>query len=187
MKYNIEGLKMAYDMWMFQCPDNFVYFWGHQEKGGKITKACFSQWYPCHFVIDGIRYNCAEQYMMAEKARLFRDEEIRKKILQATEPDVIKHLGREVRNFDAKKWDAESGAVVVRGNIAKFSQNEDLLEVLLSTEDKVLVEASPYDKIWGIGMRQAEAEKAYPHIWKGTNKLGFALMEVRDALKQEKL
>jgi len=187
MKYTLEGLKMAYDMWMFQKPDNFVYFWGHHEKGSGITKACFSQWYPCHFVIDGIRYNCAEQYMMAEKARIFRDEITRKKILQATEPDVIKQLGREVQNFDAETWDAQSGEVVIRGNLAKFGQNEGLLQVLFATEDKVLVEASPYDKIWGIGMKQSEAEKAYPHIWKGTNKLGFALMEVRDMLNQEKL
>lgn len=184
MKYDIEGLKMAYDMWMFQCPNNFIYFWGHHEKGEKVTKACFSQWYPSYFIIDGIRYNCAEQYMMAEKARVFCNEETRKKILQATEPDVIKQLGREVRNFDAEKWDAVSGDVVVRGNIAKFGQNEELRKFLLATENKVLVEASPYDKIWGIGMKQAEAEKAYPHIWKGTNKLGFALMEVRDVLNQ---
>lgn len=184
MKYDIEGLKMAYDMWMFQCPNNFIYFWGHHEKGEKVTKACFSQWYTSYFIIDGIRYNCAEQYMMAEKARVFCDEETRKKILQATEPDVIKQLGREVRNFDAEKWDAVSGDVVVRGNIAKFGQNEELRKFLLATENKVLVEASPYDKIWGIGMKQAEAEKAYPHIWKGTNKLGFALMEVRDVLNQ---
>lgn len=187
MKYNIEGLKGAYDMFMFQIPDNFVYFWGHQEKGGRITKACFSQWYPCYFVIDGIRYNCAEQYMMAEKARLFKDEETRKKILQATDPMKMKKLGREVQNFDAEKWDAVSGDVVVRGNIAKFSQNEELLDFLLFTDDQILVEASPYDTIWGIGMRKEEAERVTPHMWRGKNKLGFALMEVRDVLKPEKL
>ena len=186
MKYTLERLKMDYDMGMFQTPDNFVFFWGHHEKGKGITKACFSQWYPCHFVVEGIRYNCAEQYMMAEKARVFGDEITRKKILLTTEPDVIKQLGREVENFNAEKWDALSGEVVIRGNLAKFSQNEELLEVLLATEDKVLVEASPYDKIWGIGMKQSEAEKEHPHIWKGTNKLGFALMEVRDMLIQEK-
>ena len=186
MKYTLETLQRAYDMHAFVDSQDFVFFWGHHEKGDKITKACFSQWYPSYFVIDGIRYNCAEQYMMAEKARVFKDEVTREKILQATEPDVIKKLGRKVQNFDAGIWNVESYKVVVRGNLAKFGQNENLKAVLLSTEKKVLVEASPYDKIWGIGMKLTEAVKTNPHNWKGNNKLGFALMEVRDELNKNK-
>lgn len=170
---------------MLHSVSGIVYFWGHHEKGSKVTKACFSQWYPCHFIVNGIKYNCAEQYMMSEKARIFHDEVTRKKILQATEPDVIKRLGREVLNFDATVWDAESYNIVVRGNLAKFSQNESLRQVLLATGMSILAEASPYDTIWGIGMKQAEAEKVLPHSWKGTNKLGFALMEVRDKLNKK--
>lgn len=184
MRYTLDRLKNAYDM--LHSSSSFVYFWGHEEKDGEVTKACFSQWYPCHFVIDGIRYNCAEQYMMAEKARIFHDEITRKKILQATDPSVIKKLGREVQNFDAAIWDVESYNVVVRGNVAKFSQNEDLRKVLTATGMSVLVEASPYDTIWGIGMNQADAEKVLPYRWKGSNKLGFALMKVRDEVKQIK-
>lgn len=186
MKYNMNLLKMAFDMSPYMNQDDFLYFWGHQEYYGKITKACLSQWYPCHFVIEGIRYNCAEQYMMAEKARLFGDEETRIKILQSTDPMKMKKLGRKVQNFDAKMWDEESGSIVIRGNLAKFKQNPELRDFLLSTEHKTLAEASPYDTIWGIGMTEAEAKKAYPHIWRGINKLGFALMEVRDELANPK-
>ena len=163
----------------------YLFFWGHHEKPNKVTKACFSQWYPCEFECEGIKYNCAEQYMMAEKARVFGDEETRKKILEAQEPDIIKQLGREVRNFDAEKWDSVSYDVVVKGNMCKFAQNIALWTFLHETEDIVLVEASPYDTIWGIGMKQAEAETADPRSWKGTNKLGFALMEVRATLLAE--
>lgn len=81
MKYTLETLQRAYNMYAFVDSQDFVFFWGHHEKGDKITKACFSQWYPSYFVIDGIRYNCAEQYMMAEKARVFKDEVTREKIL----------------------------------------------------------------------------------------------------------
>ena len=117
---------------------------------------------------------------------MFKDEGTREKSLQATETDVIKKLGRKVYNIYAGIWNVESYKVVVRGNLAKFGQNENLKAVLLSTEKKVLVEASPYDKIWGIGMKLTEAVKTNPHNWKGNNKLGFALMEVRDELNKNK-
>jgi len=183
MRYTLGGLIMQYDMDSSFL--EFLYFWGHHEKPGRITKACFSQWYPSMFVVDGIRYNCAEQFMMAEKARVFGDEVTRLKILNSEDPAEIKKLGREVKNFDPEKWSEVSVDIVVRGNVAKFSQNIPLKEFILSTEKKVLVEASPYDTIWGIGMKKEEAEKTTPHHWRGTNKLGYALMTVRDILKEE--
>ena len=164
--------------------NDFVYFWKHDEEPGKVTKACFSQWYPSCFVVDGVAYNCAEQYMMAEKALFFDDEEIWKKIISASDPEKIKKLGREVRNFDAERWDKASEDVVLKGNLHKFGQNKELLDFLLSTERKTLVEASPYDRIWGIGMSEATAKRyGYPHVWKGENKLGFILMGVREIFR----
>lgn len=184
MKYDRGGLMHAFDCWISNA--DMIFFWQPYEKDGKITKACFCQWYPSYFVLDGIRYNCAEQFMMAEKARIFGDQLTRKKILKETDPQVMKHLGREVQGFNPNIWDRKSYDVVVRGNVAKFSQNESLKKVLLETGDKALVEASPYDTIWGIGMDEEEAMRSYPHIWRGENKLGFALMEVRDILNEEK-
>ena len=118
------------------------------------TKHPFSQWHPANFIVDDISYNCAEQYMMAQKALLFGDHESYTKIMQSNEPRVHKKIGRGVKGFIQKKWDETCEKIVLDANIAKFSQNEDLLKILLDTEDKLIVEASPYDKIWGIGMAE---------------------------------
>ena len=143
----------------------------------------FQSWYTCTFEMDGITYNCAELYMTAEKARVFSDEEAFSKILATSNPKDIKALVREVKNFDAKKWSAVSKDIVVKGNLHKFAQNMGLFQFLHDTGNKVLVEASPYDTIWGIGMQESEAGITNPHNWKGLNQLGFALMEVQDDLK----
>lgn len=164
----------------------FIFFWGHtKNKNGKITKACFSQWYLSDFQIDGVLYNCAEKYMMAEKARLFKDYETLEEILFATEQPQIKALGRKVKNFHKETWNKEKYTIVKKGNLAKFSQDEELKEFLLSTEDKIIVEASPYDYIWGIGMAANDENITNPKEWKGENLLGFVLMEVRDLLKDD--
>lgn len=160
----------------------YIFFWGHHEKENKITKTCFSQWYNCRFIADGVEYHTAEQYMMAQKALLFHDEEVLQKIMQADNPAVYKKLGREIRNFDGKQWDEHKYQIVVNGNLAKFSQNQDLLDFLLKTGDRILVEASPYDRIWGIGMAKDAPNIENPFFWKGSNLLGFALMEVREKL-----
>ena len=177
-----KDLEELYMMTMKGYKFDYFLFWGHRNKTNKITKSCLSQWYPCRFEIDGIEYNCAEQYMMAEKARLFKDIDTLAKILASENPDIIKNLGREVRNFNEHVWRMESSSAVVKGNMAKFLQNKNLGDFLLGTGEKILVEASPYDRIWGIGMR--DSQEAYnPNNWKGTNELGFALMEVREILK----
>lgn len=112
------------------------------------------------------------------------DEETRKRILASTGPKVIKALGREVRNFDESKWQKYRMGIVVTGNLHKFMDNEDLKLFLLSTRDKILVEASPYDTIWGIGMKEDEPDCHNIRLWKGENLLGFALMEVRGKLSK---
>ena len=125
-----------------------------------------------------------EQYMMAGKAQLFGDSEIREQILKCNVPKQIKALGRKVRSFDQKVWDKFKYAIVLGGNWCKFSQNRDLREFLLSTGDSVLVEASPYDNIWGISLAASSPEAQNPVQWRGQNLLGFALMEVRDELRR---
>lgn len=161
----------------------YLFFWGHQpSKDGTITKSCFSQWWKEDFAVDIEEYCCMEQYMMAEKARLFGDNDIEDKIMQSKEPKEIKSLGRKVKNFDEKLWDKCKYSIVLNGNCAKFMQNKPLMDYLISTEDKILVEASPYDDIWGIKMSVDNNEIKNPLAWKGKNLLGFALMEVRNEL-----
>ena len=182
MAYTIETLLRMKANWTYS---DFVFFWGHTDRGEGLSKACLSQWFPCTFVVDGQYYNCAEQYMMAEKARIFGDEEIRQQILAEYSQMAMKKLGRKVKNYDDAVWKNVRFDVVVKGNLAKFSQNEKLRNFLISTDDKVLVEASPKDEVWGIGLDEHSSEASSPWKWKGTNLLGFALMEVRDKLRKQ--
>lgn len=142
----------------------------------------FSQWEPCNFVVNGIEYNCAEQYMMAEKARFFEDEETLNEIMDTDDPREQKRLGRLVEGFDENRWNEVAIEIVVKGNLAKFSQNPELKKILLDTESRILVEASPYDKIWGIGLRETDPRALDREQWLGTNWLGEALSQVRDTL-----
>ncbi len=162
----------------------FLFFWGHQpQKNGKIGPSCFSQWWLSSFKDENHEYCCTEQYMMAEKARLFGDTEIEDQILMSDSPGKIKALGRKVKNFDEEKWLKNRYAIVRQANLLKFSQNADLKEFLLSTGNKIIVEASPVDSIWGIGLAKDHPDAEYPEKWKGLNLLGFALIEVRELLK----
>lgn len=142
----------------------------------------FSQWYPSKFVIDGIEFNCAEQYMMYRKALLFNNGDLVQKIMESDSPRDQKAFGRKVVGFNPQTWDAVSRDVVLRGNLAKFTQNPDLQQFLFETPGTTFVEASPYDKVWGIGLGELEAAKTPPDQWKGTNYLGLVITEVRDAL-----
>jgi ribA/ribD-fused uncharacterized protein len=143
----------------------------------------FSQWYSSKFVKDGLEFNCCEQYMMYRKAELFDDYEMRSKIMKTNNPKDQKAFGRLVKNFDEKLWNYVAQDIVYAGNYAKFSQNPRLLKALLETGDKILVEASPYDRIWGIGLSELDAKKTSPENWKGLNLLGIVLTKVRDDLK----
>lgn len=145
--------------------------------------AVFGQWTESVFAVDGVIYGCAEQFMMAEKARLFGDEATRAKILASSSPREHKALGRTVTGFDHATWEAACLDIVVRGNLAKFAQNPSLLATLLATGDKLLVEASPLDKIWGVGLRADDPRIHDRANWRGQNLLGEALMRVRTELR----
>lgn len=178
MKYTIENIQNT------GKPVKYLFFWGHQpSKNGNITKSCFSQWWETPFYIEKIEYKSAEHYMMAEKAKLFDCEEIRQKIINCKSPAAAKKLGRKVKNFNQSIWEENRFKIVKQANYAKFSQHKKLENFLLKTNKRILVEASPVDAIWGIGMAEDHENSYNPKKWRGQNLLGFALMEVRDELK----
>ncbi|RIV40355.1 NADAR family protein [Micromonospora radicis] len=161
----------------------YLFFWGHQpQPDGRVGPGCLSQWWPAPFVVDGIRYATAEHYMMIGKARLFGDVAVAEQMLTAPHPGAVKALGRKVRDFDQATWDAHSFDLVVAGNVAKFSQHPGLGHYLSRTGNRVLVEASPADRVWGIGLPATDPRAHDPVQWHGRNLLGFALMRVRGQL-----
>jgi ribA/ribD-fused uncharacterized protein len=161
----------------------YLTFWGHRPPGsGGVGAGCLSQWWPADFTVDGVVYRTAEHFMMAGKARLFGDEETAAAIVVAGHPKQAKDLGRQVRGFDDAIWTAARFDIVVRGNLAKFGQNDDLRDFLLGTGQRVLVEASPVDRVWGIGLAADNERAEDPARWNGLNLLGFALMHVRQTL-----
>lgn len=160
----------------------YIFFWSHKNNRGGVNKACFSQWYDSPFTVDDTEYLTAEHYMMAGKARLFNDETALQNILSARDPGAAKHYGREVTGFVQGVWEKHRFEIVVRGNMVKFSQHDELRGFLLATGNRVLVEASPIDRIWGIGLTEDDADSHFPEKWQGLNLLGYALMEVRSRL-----
>jgi ribA/ribD-fused uncharacterized protein len=158
----------------------YVFFWGHQPSGEGVTASCLSQWYGASFVVDGQHYATAEHFMMAEKAALFGDQETRTRILHAPSPRAAKALGRNVRGFDEATWLERRFSIVSHANAAKFTQNPELRSFLKRTGSRTLVEASPVDSVWGIGLAQDDVMSHNPNLWRGLNLLGFALMRVRD-------
>lgn len=163
----------------------WLMFWGHQPQvDGTVGKGCLSQWWPCLFTVDGVDYASAEHWMMAGKARLFGDEEALARILAARSLAEAKNLGRLVRGFDEELWTSRRFELVVAGNVAKFGQDPARREFLLGTANRVLVEASPRDRVWGIGLGAANEKATDPTQWRGLNLLGFALMEARERLAQ---
>ena len=155
--------------------DKYIFFYGGP----------FSQWAQTKFTIDGVTYNTAEQYMMCQKALLFGDDEAYQKILKSHDPSTQKATGRKVKNFDAAKWSAVSKSVVYRANLAKFTSSPYLTKFLLDTGDKEIVEASPTDCIWGIGLAENDPDCYDRTKWRGTNWLGEVIMQVRDTLRNQ--
>lgn len=163
--------------------DKHVLFYGHMPNKSQLMY--FSQWYPIEFKEQFdentlLTYDNAEQYMMAHKALLFGDGACYEKIMKTSDPAQIKILGRTIKDFDPDVWDNHKFDIVVNGNRLKFGQNKILLKRLLQTGNKYIAEASPHDKIWGIGLAAAQAIKIPQEKWPGKNLLGHALMIVRE-------
>ncbi|KAF2458069.1 hypothetical protein BDY21DRAFT_343545 [Lineolata rhizophorae] len=158
-----------------------VYFWREYEE----PYGFLSQWFECPFEHEGVTYKTAEMWMMVQKAKLFGDDDVAEQMLVTTEPKEHKALGRKVRNFHRPKWDEHKERIVEEGNWWKFTNNKGvarMIDLLLETDDRELVEASPFDRIWGIGFGAGSACQNR-HKW-GENLLGKALMKVRDRLRE---
>jgi ribA/ribD-fused uncharacterized protein len=134
---------------------------------------------------EGRRYNCCEQYMMFHKASLFGDRDSAEKIMQQSDPARQKQLGRAVKGFDSALWNQHKFGIVWSGNYLKFSQHDDLRRRLLSTGDKMIVEASPFDRVWGVGLAAQDDRILDPANWRGQNLLGKVLMSVRQAVSED--
>ncbi|MFF8972018.1 NADAR family protein [Streptomyces sp. NPDC014995] len=162
----------------------YLHFWGHRPlPDGRVGASCLSQWWPSPFTVDGVTYATAEHWMMAGKARLFGDAEAEREALAAGHPSEAKKAGRLVRDFDEATWERERFRIVVEGSVHKFTAHPELREFLLNTGGRVLVEASPVDRVWGIGLAAGDEAASDPRRWRGPNLLGFALMEARERLR----
>ena len=158
----------------------------------------FSQWHPSVFTVtcnmthrdrpvvnETMTFNCAEQFMMACKAMMFGDRDILDKIMASSSPREQKALGRQVIGFDANEWNKNAKSLVYIGNYSKFTQNPDLKDYLLSSEDRYLVEGAHYDQIWGVGLAWNDPAILDRNNWQGTNWLGEVLMQVRNCIRLE--
>lgn len=154
---------------------NFIFFWANASP--------FSNWHKSKFTHNGVQYNCSEQYMMHMKALMFNDTEVAELIMEQKDPRKQKFLGRQVRNFDQNVWLEKCQDIMVDGLISKFTQNTAILETLLNTDDKIIVEASPYDTIWGIGLSEDNPDALDQSKWRGQNLLGIVLMRARDEIR----
>lgn len=179
--YDLNSLKAAHDS---GHPLSYIYFWGHNSNKGYITHHCMSQWFQRGFIANGIEYLTAEHFLMAQKALLFQDNIAYQRILSAQHPGEVKKIGREVIGFKQAVWDQHKFDIAVTGNHHKFTQNEDLKAYLVKTQNKVLVEASPVDLVWGVGLAKDDLRILDPNQWLGENLLGFALMQVRTLISQ---
>lgn len=162
---------------MERVTDTHVFFWGGE----------FSNWHETQFKYKGLTFFNSEQAFMWEKAIYFNDHEMAELILHTPNPKEAKALGRKVRGFNVEEWMLHSFTFMVAVNLAKYDgngfRNKVVRKQLLETENKILVEASPYDKIWGIGLHWNDDACLDESKWQGMNLLGKALMEVRKQLK----
>jgi ribA/ribD-fused uncharacterized protein len=180
-RYNIKWLTEK-----FENGDKlkFLFFWGQtNSSNNSVTNSCFSQWYESPFELNGIEYKTSEHWMMSQKALLFDNKEIHEQIVNSASPGEAKELGRKVVGFDETVWKENRIEIVRLGNIHKFNQNKELGKYLINTKERILVEASPVDTIWGIGLTKDSEKAKNIYSWRGLNLLGFALMEARDFLR----
>lgn len=167
---------------------NPVFFWSHRNNKNNniIGKECLSNWYPSNFVDSekNRSYVNMEQSMMCGKADLFEPSMV-EVILNTKNPSDIKKKGREIKNFNDKVWNEKCRDIVTKGCYLKFSQNPQLKNYLLSTGNRLIVEASPYDKIWGIGLTAVNAKNVKMDLWPGKNYLGECLMKAREMVEKD--
>ena len=159
-----------------------IFFWKPNRFYGE-----FSNFYKSYFKdLEENHYCCVEQFFMYQKCRLFDSTNniLMQKIMNSTDPKHIKKLGRQVKNFDEDIWNEHKTKIMYDGLFLKFTQNEQLKKVLLNTGTKKIYEASPYDKIWGIGLNYHNTIKLNPTEYPGENLLGILLMELRENLKK---
>ncbi|MTI20725.1 NADAR family protein [Fulvivirga sp. RKSG066] len=180
--YNIDWLKEEFEK---GNPLKYLFFWGHTSPQDQtVGNWCLSQWFESPFEVNGITYKTTEHWMMSQKALLFDNYDIHQKIIECNKPGEAKDLGRQVTGFDEQVWVSNRYSIVKTGNINKFSQNQELGNYLLNTKDRVLVEASPVDTIWGIGLSKDSEDATNIYSWRGLNLLGFVLMETRDFFRE---
>jgi len=156
---------------MIQINDLFLFYGGE-----------FSNFYSCKFVVDDIEFNTSEQYFMYQKALFFNDIKKANEILQSKNPVKQKLLGRQVKNYSDPLWNEVRYENMLDGCRAKFTQNQRLKKILLDTNNLTIVEASPTDKIWGVGLAINNSLVLHKENWQGLNLLGEVLMELRTNL-----
>jgi len=157
---------------MEKLREDFIFYFGEES--------VFSHWFKCSFSINNQSFCCVEQYLMYQKARLFNDAEIAKRILNSSNPARHHHLGKKVAGFNKQSWQQKCRQFAFDGNYGKFTQNSILLETLLQTEGKNFAEASPYDRLWGIGLSMKNPKIYDRSQWRGRNWAGEVLQSVRD-------
>lgn len=161
----------------------YLLFWGHKpDMPGGIDRSCLSENYVAEFEADGERFPTVEHYIAWRKAKLFGDDHSAERILAAEAPSKAKAIGRSVKPFDDDVWKANRLEIAVAANVAKFAAHPNLAQYLAATGHKVLAEASPIDRVWGIGLHADDADAKSPERWPGLNILGFSLMEARAQL-----
>jgi len=155
--------------------EKYFFFWKHR----------LSQWHIVNFTVNGVVFNCCEMYMMYHKALLMGDSEAAEEILREKNPSNHQKLGRQIKNFNQELWDMNKYCIVLGGNLARFMQSPPCRELLLATGDKILVEASPYDKVWGVALSADNPDILDETKWRGENLLGKVLTQVREVIKQD--
>jgi ribA/ribD-fused uncharacterized protein len=181
MRYHLSWLIDTFDKG--QYPEVILFGSHVNKKNTTQGEYMLSQWYPSPFSVNEIVYNSSAQWMMARKALLFGDREAYRKIIKADSPDQIKSYSRAITDFDEARWAEYKYEIVREGNFHKYNQNKKLRTYLLSTGNAVLAEANPFDKVWGIGLSSEARNVTDPYTWEGLNLLGFALMEIREYLR----
>ena len=152
--------------------DKYVAFWG----------GCFSNFFPCHFWLDGKEWTSSEKYFMWKKAVTFADNEIAEQILNSDEPKIVKTLGRQVKGFNPNVWDKVKVDIMTSAVSAKFFQDADCNECIKLFPTQKFVEGSPTDTIWGVGVHYQDKNIFDETKWRGQNLLGHVLDEVRDRI-----